>query len=543
MRRWRYTSFTTSSTTSFGYFSARMRSSVMRAPTTSWWWKLTPPSANERVLGLPTSWNSAARRTRSSGRVLRTTAIVCASTSLWVWIGSCSSRMRLSSGRNSSARSVSARNQSPVLGSSTSRSFDSSSRMRSALTISSRWRSSTTAAVSAGVGGQLELRDEARRAQHAQRIVEERHLGRQRCAQATRREVDRAAERVDEHRFGEAQRHRVHGEVAPREIGLDVVGEHDLRLAALGSVHLGAERRDLEHGVVLATADGAEALALQPDRVGPRPHDPLDDVGTGVGREVDVDVFPVAERPVEERVAHAAADEVALVPGVGEQARQLLRDEPGRAAGAGGAGSRTSPPFSSARGPHRAETMRDASRPPQASLRYRRRVDGLPTCSRLGCGEPAVAVFAFDASECLVWLDPIGTPGRGAGVLCDTHADRMSPPRGWNLLDRRASESRLWIGRVPTTSAGPHPAHRRRERAARRERARRPRPRLPFDATDEPGRRSRPDRSATMPAVYPSPSPAVVVTARSSGSGVRSGARRPHPVAGARLRGRAPVDD
>ena len=40
---------------------------------------------------------------------------------------------RLSSGRNSSERPVSARNHSPALGSSTSSSFDSSSRMRSAL--------------------------------------------------------------------------------------------------------------------------------------------------------------------------------------------------------------------------------------------------------------------------------------------------------------------------------------------------------------------------------------------------------------------------
>src|SRR5207244_4335301 len=76
-------------------------------------------------------------------------------------------------------------------------------------------------------------------------------------------------------------------------------------------------------------------------------------------------------------------------------------------------------------------------------------VDGAPICcSRLGCGEPAVAVFGFDARECLVWLDPLGDGGRGAGVLCETHADRLSPPRGWNLLDRRGAEARLWIGRM-----------------------------------------------------------------------------------------------
>ncbi len=93
-------------------------------------------------------------------------------------------------------------------------------------------------------------------------------------------------------------------------------------------------------------------------------------------------------------------------------------------------------------------------------------------------------MFAFDARESLVWLDPISTPGRGAGVLCATHADLMSPPRGWNLLDRRAAESRLWTGRAATTSArvAPH--------APRGGRPTRPRtftpagPSLPFDAVE-----------------------------------------------------------
>ena len=52
MRRWRYTSFVTSATTSVGYCSARSRSSVMRAPTTSWWWKLTPPCRERARLRL-----------------------------------------------------------------------------------------------------------------------------------------------------------------------------------------------------------------------------------------------------------------------------------------------------------------------------------------------------------------------------------------------------------------------------------------------------------------------------------------------------------
>jgi hypothetical protein len=109
-------------------------------------------------------------------------------------------------------------------------------------------------------------------------------------------------------------------------------------------------------------------------------------------------------------------------------------------------------------------------------------VDGAPICcSRLGCGEPAVAVFGFDARESLVWLDPLGDDGRGAGVLCETHADRLSPPRGWNLLDRRGAEARLWIGRMAdAVHAAPSP--RRRERAPRSRPLATPGPRLPFDA-------------------------------------------------------------
>ena len=47
------------------------------------------------------------------------------------------------------------------------------------------------------------------------------------------RQVDRAAERVDEGRCRRRhfQRHRIHREVATRKIGLDVIGELDVRFA------------------------------------------------------------------------------------------------------------------------------------------------------------------------------------------------------------------------------------------------------------------------------------------------------------------------
>lgn len=90
-------------------------------------------------------------------------------------------------------------------------------------------------------------------------------------------------------------------------------------------------------------------------------------------------------------------------------------------------------------------------------------------------------MFAFDARECLVWLDPISSPGRGAGVLCERHSDRLSPPRGWNLLDRRGPEFRLWTGRPSTPSTPVHSP--RRERATHARPRTSPGPLLPFDAT------------------------------------------------------------
>jgi hypothetical protein len=106
-------------------------------------------------------------------------------------------------------------------------------------------------------------------------------------------------------------------------------------------------------------------------------------------------------------------------------------------------------------------------------------VDGAPICSRLGCDELAVAVFAFDARECLVWLDPLDAGGRGAGLLCGRHADRMSPPRDWILLDRRGAESRLWLGQEPTVTSAT--SSRRRERAPRPRSCAPVTARLPFD--------------------------------------------------------------
>jgi hypothetical protein len=98
-------------------------------------------------------------------------------------------------------------------------------------------------------------------------------------------------------------------------------------------------------------------------------------------------------------------------------------------------------------------------------------------CSRVDCGEPAVAVFGFDALASLVWLDPLEGRAAGAGMLCAAHADTFTPIRGWTLQDRRMRAPRLWADR-------PRPAPPTR------------RPRRPPDATRG---RHHPVGEATVP--------------------------------------------
>jgi hypothetical protein len=143
-----------------------------------------------------------------------------------------------------------------------------------------------------------------------------------------------------------------------------------------------------------------------------------------------------------------------------------------------------------------------------------------------------VALFAFDATECLVWLDPLVGDARGAGMLCDAHADRMSPPRGWNLLDRRGAESRLWIGRsAAAMTTGPP---RRRERPRSRPLAT-PGPRLPFDApaareVAPAARATEPVRAPWSPHDRPGPDLERVLDART-------------PLLARAFEGARPVDD
>jgi hypothetical protein len=113
-------------------------------------------------------------------------------------------------------------------------------------------------------------------------------------------------------------------------------------------------------------------------------------------------------------------------------------------------------------------------------------------CSRVDCGEPAAAVFGFDAGAALVWLDPFDGRAKGAGMLCATHADTLTPLRGWTLQDRRVRAPRLWADR-PRITTPSRPTTRRPRTASAPAHGRRPfhppepTDPLPFDSQQAPG--------------------------------------------------------
>jgi Protein of unknown function (DUF3499) len=54
------------------------------------------------------------------------------------------------------------------------------------------------------------------------------------------------------------------------------------------------------------------------------------------------------------------------------------------------------------------------------------------------CGSPSAALMTFAYGEAAVWLDDLVVDAAPFGYpLCADHADRMIPPQGWTLTDRR----------------------------------------------------------------------------------------------------------
>jgi Protein of unknown function (DUF3499) len=54
------------------------------------------------------------------------------------------------------------------------------------------------------------------------------------------------------------------------------------------------------------------------------------------------------------------------------------------------------------------------------------------------CGSPSAAFMSFSYPNSAVWLDDLVADDMPFGyALCADHADRMIPPQGWTLTDRR----------------------------------------------------------------------------------------------------------
>jgi hypothetical protein len=159
---------------------------------------------------------------------------------------------------------------------------------------------------------EAELGRDAHRAQHAHRVLPVTPLGVADHAQPAALDVLHAVVKVD-HRFvGRVVVQRVDGEVAPRGVvGLraeHVVGEHPAvridRLLAAGSGAKGGhfDRFRAEHHVHEPEA------AADDDRA---PEVRLDLLGRGIGGDVEV-----LRRHADQQVAHGAADEVGMMPGL-----------------------------------------------------------------------------------------------------------------------------------------------------------------------------------------------------------------------------------
>lgn len=65
------------------------------------------------------------------------------------------------------------------------------------------------------------------------------------------------------------------------------------------------------------------------------------------------------------------------------------------------------------------------------------------SCRKPGCGRHGVVSITYDPVACQVWIDPLPSVPGGGQMLCDEHAQRLSPPRGWVVIDRRDPQSSI----------------------------------------------------------------------------------------------------
>lgn len=78
---------------------------------------------------------------------------------------------------------------------------------------------------------------------------------------------------------------------------------------------------------------------------------------------------------------------------------------------------------------------------------YGRAVSPLRRCSRTACGRPAVATLTYVYADSTAVVGPLATYAEPHSYdLCDEHADRLTAPRGWEVV------------RLDLDAAGPVPS-------------------------------------------------------------------------------------
>ena len=126
------------------------------------------------------------------------------------------------------------------------------------------------------------------------------------------------------------------------------------------------------------------------------------------------------------------------------------------------------------------------------------------TCERIGCGRDVAVVYGTapgrDGSLTL-WIDAFRADVSGSrereilGFVCREHGERLSPPRGWLIDDRRENSPRLFKPQPNLQVVRERPTRSRKEKVGAL-----PRPSLFTETTPEP-----------EPEVVPVPEATVVV--------------------------------
>jgi len=65
-------------------------------------------------------------------------------------------------------------------------------------------------------------------------------------------------------------------------------------------------------------------------------------------------------------------------------------------------------------------------------------------CARPACAEAATVTLSYEYGSATVWLESLTAEGHPmTHDLCERHAARTVPPRGWQLVDQRALATSL----------------------------------------------------------------------------------------------------